>query len=49
MMSDLDCREEEHEAICRRRDIEQGIMGGTILDDIHGTTRPEDEPWEDEE
>jgi hypothetical protein len=25
MMTDLECREEEHEAICRIRDIEQGI------------------------
>jgi hypothetical protein len=49
MMTDLDCREEEHELICWQRDVEQGIIGGTILDDIHGTSRPADEAWEDEE
>jgi hypothetical protein len=30
MMTDLECREEEQEAICQMRDIEQGItqLGG---------------------
>lgn len=49
MMTDRDCVEEEYMAECWRRDVEQGIMGGTILDDIHGTSRSSDEPWGEEE
>jgi len=49
MMTDRDCEQEEYESDCWRRDVEQGIIGGRLLDDIHGTTRPADEPWEDEE
>jgi hypothetical protein len=49
MMSDRECEEEDHRWDCISRDIEQGIIRGCVLDDIHGTARPEDEPWEDEE
>ena len=45
MITDRECREEEHEAICRGRDVDQGIG----CDDLFGTRRPQDEPWEDEE
>ena len=45
MMTDLECQQEEHDFICWLRDIEQGCEHG----DLHGISRPADEPWEDEE
>ena len=48
MMTDLDCREEEHELICWQRDVEQGITCGRLGDDRYGMTLPKDEP-EDQE
>jgi hypothetical protein len=39
MMTDLECQQEEHEALCRARDIEQGCWEG---DDQYGLTRAED-------
>lgn len=48
MMTDRDCEEEEHQFECWRRDVEQGITGGCLGDDIHGCVRPTDDD-EDEE
>ena len=45
MITDLECQQEEHEAICRARDIEQGCYEG----ESYGITRPSDEPWQEEE
>jgi hypothetical protein len=49
MMSDREYEEEDHRWDCIKLDIEQGIISGCVLDDMHGTTRPSDEPWEEEE
>jgi hypothetical protein len=38
MMTDLECQQEEHEAICRARDIEHGCYE----EDQYGLTRAED-------
>lgn len=40
MMTDRDCEEEEHDSICRSRDIEQGCYDG---DDIYQIVRLTDE------
>ena len=48
MMTDKDCEEEEYEAECWRRDVEQGITCGRLGDDRYGTNRTEDEPLEEE-
>jgi hypothetical protein len=49
MMSDRECEEEDHRWDSIALDVQQGIIRGCVLDDAHGISRPDDEPWEDEE